>query len=74
MYFQGGVLIFKLPYHLVCVYVIFVNPLVVQVWVPLPFDEVLQFVSSAEPPRVQNLLDFIFFFVIDQIWSWYGII
>jgi len=47
-----------------CVY-----PLVIGVRVSLPFDKVLFFVSSADLPGVQNLLDLVFFFVINEVWS-----
>ncbi len=44
------------------------------VWVPFPFDKVLQFASSAKLPRVQNLLNLIFFFIINQVWRWSRVI
>ena len=55
-------------------YVLLIDPLVVQVQVPLPFDEILQFPSSADSVQVQNLLDFILLLVFDQVWRWSRII
>ena len=52
MHFCCGVLIFKLPYCLICMYVLLVDPLIVQVRVALPFDKVLQFSSSAKLLRI----------------------
>jgi len=69
MRFCGGVLIFKLPYRFRGVDVSCVYPFIIGVRVPLPFDKVLRLPSSAELPRVQNLLDLIFFVVIDEVWS-----
>jgi len=51
------------------VYVLVINPFVIGVWVSLPFDEVLPFAFFAELPRVQDLLNLVFFFVIDEVWS-----
>ncbi len=42
------VLIFKLPYHFVHMYVLLIDPFVIRIWVSLPFDKVLQFLSSAK--------------------------
>jgi len=41
MCLQGGVSIFELLYHVVCIDILFVNPLIVQLGIPLPFDQVL---------------------------------
>ena len=60
----------KLLHGLISKYVSGVDPLVLRVRIPLPFDKVLQFPSSAEMPLVQNLLDLVFFFSIDQFWWW----
>jgi hypothetical protein len=65
-----GVWFFELPHLIISEDVILVDPHVVRVRVPLPFDQILQSPSSAEQPRVQNLLDFIFLGVINQIGRW----
>ena len=65
-----GVRFFELPHLIISEDVILVDPHVVRVRVPLPFNQILKSPSSAEQPRVQNLLDFIFFGVIDQIGGW----
>ncbi len=70
----GGPRIFELPYRFRGMYVLVINPLVVRVWISLPFDEILLLASSAELPRVQNLLNLVFFLVIDEVWSWSRII
>src|ERR1700761_4363022 len=57
-------------YRLISKYIIGVDPLVFQVWIPLPLDKILQFLPPAEVPLVQNLLDFIFFFAIYQFGRW----
>ncbi len=51
-------------------YVLVINPFVIGVRVPFPFDKILLLASFAELPGVQNLLDFVLFFVINQIWGW----
>src|ERR1700677_2295700 len=67
MCFFVGVQSFELPYFVISGYIILIYPLVVGVWIPLPFDQILQTPSSAELPRVQNGLDFVFFLVIHKI-------
>src|SRR6266702_544418 len=42
----------KLPYRFRGMYVLVINPLVIRVWVSLPFDQILLLSSSAELPRV----------------------
>ena len=41
--------------------------MIVQVRVPLPFDQILDFAPSSVSPGVQNLFDFVLFFSVDQI-------
>ena len=62
-----GVGIFERPNLIISEYVIFIDPHVVRVRVPLPFNQILKSPSSAEQPRVQNLLDLVFLGIIDQI-------
>ena len=61
---------FKGLHFIICVDIILINPHVVQVRVPLPFDQILQLFAPAKLWRVQNLLNLIFFFIIDQIGRW----
>ena len=61
---------FELPHLIVCEDVILIDPLVVRVWIAFPFNQILKSPSSAEQPRVQNLLDCVFFFAVDQFWRW----
>ena len=65
-----GVRIFERPHLIISEDVILIDPHVVRVRVPLPFDQILKSPSPAEQPRVQNLLDLVFFGVIDQIGRW----
>ena len=60
-----GVGFFEFPHLIIREDVILINPHVVRVRVPLPFDQILKSPSSAEQPGVQNLLDLIFFGIID---------
>ena len=48
-------------------YVIPINPLILQVRVSLPFDQVLYFTLSAELLRLQDFFDFVFFLPIDKV-------
>ena len=68
-YMRSGVRVrfFELPHLIISEYVILIDPHVVRVRVPLPFNQILKSPSSAEQPRVQNPLDFVFFGVIYQI-------
>jgi len=50
--------------------VFFVDPLILRVGVSFPFDQILQASSSAEMPRIENLLYFEFFGAIHQVWWW----
>ena len=47
--------------------VIPIDPLILRVWVPLPFDQVLYLVPSSELARLEDFLNFIFFFPIDKV-------
>ncbi len=55
-------------------HVLVIYPLVIRVGISLPFDQILKGASSAVVPRVQNLLDFVFFLIIDQVWRWSRVI
>ena len=44
--------------------------MIVQVGIPLPFNQILKFPPTSEAPRSNNLLHFIFFFTINQFWWW----
>ncbi len=46
----GGVCFFKLPYRFFCEHILLIDPLIVQVVVSLPLDQILQFAVSAEMP------------------------
>jgi hypothetical protein len=52
MCFCFGVWSFELPHLIFCKDVILIDPHVIRVWVPFPFDQILKSPSSAEPPRV----------------------
>ena len=53
--------------HLFCMQVVPVDPLIVQVWVSLPFDQILDLVPSAMLSCIQDLFNFVLLFSIDQI-------
>ena len=50
--------------------VIHADPLVLRFGVSNPFDEVPEFLSGADSPRVQNSFDLVLFFSFYQIWWW----
>ena len=62
-----GVRFFERPHLIICKDVILIDPHIVRVRISLPFNQILKSPSSAEQPRVQNLLDLVFFGVIDQL-------
>ena len=45
-------------------------PRVVQRWIPLPFDQVLELAFVPIVPVVNDGFDFIFLGVLDQVWWW----
>src|SRR6266702_2066666 len=55
-------------------YVLVTDPLVVQVGIALPFDQILKGASSAILLRVQNLLYLVLLLIVDQVWRWSRII
>ena len=48
-------------------YVVPIDPLILQVWVPFPFDQVLYLTLSAELPRLQDLFDFVLLLSINKV-------
>ena len=49
-------------------------PHVVRMWVPLPFEEVLQGLSSPIETVINNGLDFVLVFPLDQFRGWFDVI
>ena len=44
-----GVAVFKFLYGFIRMYIFFVHPLIIGIWIALPLDEVLELVASAMP-------------------------
>jgi hypothetical protein len=49
-------------------------PHVVCVWVSLPFEEVLQGLLPSVEAVINNGLDFVLVFSLDQFWGWFDVI
>ena len=67
VYLLCGVMPLELPYCILRKYIILIESLIVGVRIPLPLYQILSALLPSRLPRVQNGLDFIFFFSIDQI-------
>ncbi|SRR5229473_3272764 len=49
-------------------------PSVISFWISLPFDQVLE---GSRPPRmsvINDLLNLVFFFPLDEVWGWSRIV
>jgi hypothetical protein len=55
--------------HLVCWF-----PCVVRVWVSLPFEEILQGLSSPMEAVINDSLDLVLVFAFDQFRGWFDVI
>ena len=66
---HSGVRSIKFFEKIRCMQVLVINPRVVGVWVAFPMDEVLKFTSSSVTSGIQNVLDLVLLFTIDD-WRW----
>ena len=64
----------ELLYHAICHQLISVKPLVVRVGISDPLDQVLHLAIMPSYPQIEDLLHFIFFFIIDKVWGWLCVI
>jgi len=62
-------LFFVLFDSIVHVHVLLVYPLIITIWVPFPFDQILLLLLSPVVAHPQNLLDFVLFFPSNQFWG-----
>jgi hypothetical protein len=53
--------------QLICQYGHFWLPSVIAMWIALPFDQVLELSAFSLEPVIDNGLDFVLFFVSDQV-------
>jgi hypothetical protein len=56
------------------VYLVGWFPCVVRVWVPLPFEEILQGFSSPVETVIDDGLDLVLVFTLDQFGGWFDVI
>src|SRR5258707_15604895 len=49
-------------------------PGVIGFWIPLPFDQVLEGLRLPRVSVINDLLNLIFFFSLDEVWGWSGIV
>jgi hypothetical protein len=56
------------------VYLVGWFPHVVHVWVPLPFEEILQGFSSPVEVVINDGLDFVLVFTLDQFGGWFDVV
>ena len=46
----------------------YIDPLIVRVWVSLPFDQIPDLAPSSMSSCIQDLFDFVLLLSVDQIW------
>jgi hypothetical protein len=64
---QEGAMLMVISDQLAHVNVLFRLPSVIAVWVPLPFDEILQVVFSALETVIDDCFHFVFVLASDQV-------